>query len=261
MLNANFVVLSIGLAIGLFVAMLLVLEIGRRIGVERAHTRGSKARAGVGVVDGAVYSLLALLAGFMFSGAANRFDQRRLLVGEIANSAERTWKRVDLLPDELRTPVRAGLRRYMDELIAYYAAPITTTAQLRLPAPLSEAEDSVWVRSVTACKAQGGEPARMLLLPALNETFDAVERERVARRVHPSPLIYVMFGIAALATALFAGYGMASGPARNWMFTIGIAACVSIATYVILELEYPRLGLVRVTGMDQVLVEARETMK
>jgi hypothetical protein len=45
------------------------------------------------------------------------------------------------------------------------------------------------------------------------------------------------------------------------MFTIGIAAVVSVATYVILELEYPRLGLVRVTGMDQVLVEAREAMK
>jgi len=260
-LNANFVVLSIALAIGLFLAMLLFLEVGRRIGVERAHTRGSKARAGVGVVDGAVYSLLALLAGFMFSGAASRFDQRRLLVGEIANSAGRTWKRIDMLPDEQRTPVRAGLRRYMDELIAYYAAPVTSTAMLRLPAPLSQAEDSVWARSVAACKAPGGELARMLLLPALNDTFDGVERERVARRVHPSPLIYVMFGIAALAAALFAGYGMASGPARNWMFTIGIAAVVSAATYVILELEYPRLGLVRVTGMDQVLVEARDAMK
>ena len=261
MLNGNFVLLSVGLAVGLFVAMMLVLEIGRRIGVKRAHARGSKARAGVGIVDGAVYSLLALLAGFMFSGAANRFDQRRLLVGEIANSAGRSWKRIDMLPDEQRTSVRAGLRRYMDELIAYYAQPITTKALLRLPVPLSEAEDSLWSRSVAACQAQGGEPARMLLLPALNETFDAVERERVARRVHPAPLIYVMFGITALATALFAGYGMASGPARNWMFTIGIAACVSIAAYVILELEYPRLGLVRVSGMDQVLVEAREAMK
>jgi hypothetical protein len=166
-----------------------------------------------------------------------------------------------MLPDAQRTSVQAGLRRYMDELIAYYGAPITTTALLRLPAPLSQAEDSVWARSVAACKAPGGELARMLLLPALNDTFDAVERERVARRVHPSPVIYLMFGVAALATALFAGYGMASGPARNWMFTIGIAACVSIAAYVILELEYPRLGLVRASGMDQVLVEAREAMK
>jgi hypothetical protein len=255
------VVLSIGLAIGLFAAMMLVLEVGRRIGVERAHTRGSKARAGVGIVDAAVYSLLALLAGFMFSGAANRFDQRRVLVGDIAIAAGRTWKRIDMLPDEQQTSVRAGLRRYLDELIAYYAAPATTTAPLRLPVQLSQAEDSLWSRSVAACTAQGGEPARMLLLPALNDTFDAVERERVARRVHPPPLIFVMFGITAMASALFAGYGMASGPARNWMFTIGIAACVSIATYVILELEYPRLGLVRVTGMDQVLVEARDAMQ
>jgi hypothetical protein len=261
MLSANFVLLSIGLALGLFLAMLALLEAGRRIGVARTRARGNKARAGVGVVDGSVYGLLALLAGFMFSGAASRFDQRRALVGEIANAAQRSWMRIELLPDESRSSVRGDLRRYMDELISYYTGPTTSKHHLELPPQLAQAEDSLWSRSVAACKAPGGEPARMLLLPALSETFDAVERERVARRIHPSPLIYVMFGVSALATALFAGYGMASGPIRNWMYTVGIAASISIATYVIIELEYPRLGLVRVGTMDQVLVEARASMK
>ncbi|HEV8448131.1 MAG TPA: hypothetical protein VGQ44_14980 [Gemmatimonadaceae bacterium] len=260
-MTANFALLSIGLAVALFLAMMLMLEVGRRVGVERTKTRGNKARAGVGVVDGSVYGLLALLAGFMFSGAANRFDQRRTLVGEIANAAQRSWRRVALLPDELRSPVRDALRRYMDGLVSYYTGPVAPRHHLEFPPQLTQAEDSLWSRSVAACKAPGGEPARMLLLPALSETFDAVERERVARRIHPSPLIYVMFGISALATALFAGYGMASGPVRNWMYTVGIAASISIATYVIIELEYPRLGLVRVSGMDQLLVEARDSMK
>ena len=197
----------------------------------------------------------------MFSGAASRFDQRRALVGEIANAAQRSWRRVELLPDQSRASVQGALRQYMDELISYYTGPVNTRHHLELPPLLTQAEDSLWSRSVAACTAPGGEPARMLLLPSLSDTFDAVERERVARRIHPSPLIYVMFGISALATALFAGYGMASGAVRNWMYTVGIAASVSVATYVIIELEYPRLGLVRVSGMDQVLVEARATMK
>jgi hypothetical protein len=45
------------------------------------------------------------------------------------------------------------------------------------------------------------------------------------------------------------------------MFTFGIAACISAATYVILELEYPRVGLIRVNNMDQLLIDLRARMK
>jgi hypothetical protein len=54
---------------------------------------------------------------------------------------------------------------------------------------------------------------------------------------------------------------MASGEKRNWIYIIGITATISIATYVIVELEFPRLGVVRVNAFDQTLVELRETMR
>jgi hypothetical protein len=253
--------LGIATALSLFIGMMLLLEVGRRIAVSRARTRGSRSRAGVGVVDGAVYGLLALLLGFSFSGAAERFDHRRALIGDIANAGSTAWRRVDMLPDDRQPPIRDGLRRYLDELIAFYTAPAPGQDWFKLSPSLVRAEDDLWSQAAAACKAPGGEAARMLLLPSLNETFDYVDEERVARRMHPPSLIFTMLGIAALATALFAGYGMASGNVRNWVFHIGIAASVSIAVFVIVELEYPRLGLLRISGMDQVLVELRATMK
>ena len=39
------------------------------------------------------------------------------------------------------------------------------------------------------------------------------------------------------------------------------AAILSITVYVILDLEYPRLGLVQIDTADQVLVEVRQSMK
>jgi hypothetical protein len=42
---------------------------------------------------------------------------------------------------------------------------------------------------------------------------------------------------------------------------IGISASAAMAVYVIIELEYPRLGLFRVDAMDQTLVELRATMR
>jgi hypothetical protein len=255
-----FVLVSAALAIGLFLGMLLFLEIGRRLAVRRVVKRGASASVGVGVVDGAVYGLLALLIGFMFHGAADRFDRRRQLIADQENAAGTAWLRVDALPTEQQGAVRAGLRRYMDALIAYYALHSSAQVPLQESPELRRAESDLWATAVSACKAPGGDPARMLLLPTLNELFDAVDMERMSRRIHPPFIIFVMLAIAALATALFAGHGMASAP-RNWMYIVGTAATVSIATYVIIELEFPRVGLFRVTAMDQVLVELRASMK
>jgi hypothetical protein len=100
----------------------------------------------------------------------------------------------------------------------------------------------------------------MLLLPSLNELFGAVEKERLARQNHPPGVIFAMLGITSLASAFFGGYGLAAAPTRPWMYMIGVAAAFSMTALVILDLEFPRLGLVRVDAMDAALVELREAM-
>jgi hypothetical protein len=74
-------------------------------------------------------------------------------------------------------------------------------------------------------------------------------------------MIFAMLAVAALASAIFAGYGLASKGVRNRLYTIGVAATVGVAIYVIIELEYPRLGLIRVNSMDRALADVRATMK
>ena len=99
----------------------------------------------------------------------------------------------------------------------------------------------------------------MLLLPALNDMFGAVERERLARRMHPPTVIYVMLALATLAASLFGGHAMSAAPKRNWLYILGVAVTVSITAYVILELESPRLGVIQVDGKD--LAQLRANMQ
>ena len=54
---------------------------------------------------------------------------------------------------------------------------------------------------------------------------------------------------------------MGGGKDRSWIHMIGFAAAMALAVYVILDIEYPRLGLIQVDAVDQVLVELRESMK
>ena len=246
-------------ALGMFVAIMIFLELGRRIGVRRLHVPG--ARAGVGVVDGSVYALVALLIGFTFNGAAGRFDARRELVGETANVAGTTWQRIDMLPPELQPPIRDGMRRYLDALIVSYTKPTAAEGRtIRQPAEVTRAQNDLWLKTVAAVSLPAGEKARMLLLPSMNELFGAVEKERLARAIHPPRLIYVVLTLATMIGAIFVGYAIATAEKRNWLYMLGVAGTIASATYVVAELEYPRLGRVRVDAIDRQLVDLRETM-
>jgi hypothetical protein len=146
----------------------------------------------------------------------------------------------------------------MDALIDWYGGAPVFDAVLTQPPSLTRAQNALWGRSVEASLAPGGETARLLLIPSLNEMFDTVDFESAARRLHPPVVIWLMLLVTALAAGLFAGYGLAAAP-RNWLYIVGLAASVSISTYVILELEYPRLGFTRISAADQLLVELRAT--
>ena len=93
-------------ALGMFVLILIFLELGRRLGVRRLNVPG--ARAGVGVVDGSVYALVALLIGFTFNGAAARFDNRRECASECVDLRRHRFDR-NVLPSRRPPPLSVGV--------------------------------------------------------------------------------------------------------------------------------------------------------
>src|SRR5512134_4028601 len=112
MILSNFTLGAMLLAGGLFLALLGCLEIGRRVGVRRAARDGDAARAGAGVVEGAVFALLGLLIAFTFSGAAARFDQRRALIVEEANAIGTAYLRLDLLAVGAQPAIKQNFQKY-----------------------------------------------------------------------------------------------------------------------------------------------------
>jgi hypothetical protein len=258
-----FVLLIFVIALGLFVAMLAFEELGRRIGERRIARDPDGARAGVGVVEGAVFGLLALLTGFVFSGAASRFDGRRQMVFDEVNAVGTAYLRIDVLADSAQPAIREAFRRYMDARRAAYQKVPDMVAARRELARADSAQADIWTRAVAASKLPDGgpPPTKALLLASLNEMFDIAEMRLLATTMHPPRVIYLMLVLAALASSLLVGHGMAGGRKRNLAFSIGFAATTAVALFVILELEYPRLGFVRVDDADQALVDLRARMR
>ena len=93
--------------------MLILLEVGRRIGIRRLAKDPDGARAGFGAIEGAVLALLGLLLAFTVTGAGSRFDARRNLIVEETNAIGTAYLRLDMLPTAAQPALRESFRRYV----------------------------------------------------------------------------------------------------------------------------------------------------
>jgi hypothetical protein len=237
-----------------------MLEIGRRLGVRRLARDPEGAKASTGAIDGAVFGLLGLLIAFTFSGAGARFDSRREMIVEEANSIGTAWLRLDLLPPSVQPPLRHSFRQYLDvRLAAFRKIPDVAAAKAEL-ARAAALQSDIWMQAVAACRDSGSQSTTMLLLPALNQMFDVATSRTAGVRMHPPMIIYAMLGLLLLAGSLLAGYGLGVGKLRNWFHGLAFVLVMTLTVYVIVDFEFPRMGIIRIHGFEEVLVDLQQSM-
>jgi hypothetical protein len=254
----SFVIAAVTLAVGLFMGLLALLEVGRRIGQRRRER--DPIGAGAGAVEGAVFGLLGLMIAFTFSGASSRFDGRRQLVVEEANNIGTAWLRIDLVPTEAQPPLRDLFRRYLDSRLESYRKAVDVEMAMEEYGRSTKLQGEIWARAVAACRDAPSPQAGMLLLPALNQMIDITTTRLMATRTHPPGIVFVLLVALALAGALLAGFAMAEGKGRSWVHMLAFAAVLATTVWITIDLEYPRLGLIRVDAADAVLVDLRRSM-
>ena len=257
-----FIQYSGSFTIVLFVAMLLCLELGRRIGRHRAGRDPEGWQAGTGVIEGAVFGLLGLMLGFTFSAAIGRVDMRRQQIVAEANAIGTAYLRLDLLPESEQPAMRDAFRRYTDARLSAYANVrkdfSLTLAELDRA---TEMQGEIWQSLVKLTKGADGSAASRLLLPAVNEMIDITAVRTMAARTHNPLLFYGLIAFLLIISSLLAGYAMSRSEERNWLHIIGFAVITVAVVYVIIDVDYPRIGLFRMDVADQVLYEVRASMK
>ena len=246
------------LSIGLLVGMLVVYVVGHGLRVRHLAAGSERELAGAGIVEGAVFALLGLLLAFTFAGAASRFDDRRKLIVEEANAIGTAYLRLDLLAPAMRDELRSDFRDYLDTRLRLYRDLPDLQAAERDLAREAALQPQIWSKAVTAASEEG--TTAMLLLPALNDMIDITTTRMMAMQTHPPWVIFAMLAALCLLGAFIAGYAMGTSK-RNWVHIFTLAGALAAAFYVIIDLEYPRFGLIRVDAFDQVLVDLRQSMR
>ena len=245
----------------LLAGMLVMLEVGRFLAL-RSGAGHDLGRGRLDTVEAAVFALFGLLVAFTFSGAATRFQEKRMLVAEEANDIGTAYLRVDLVAPAAQPALRELFREYLDSRIETYRKLPDMNAATAEMARSKGLQDRIWNAAIEATRSPDAAPgAALLLLPALNTMFDITTTRTMALKIHPPRVIFVLLFALGLVCSLLAGHRMAVRGARNWLHVLGFAFFTVVVIYVILDVEYPRVGLIRIAGADQVLVELRQSMK
>ena len=256
----NVALIGSGAALGTFVGILLFLRFGRWLGKRVLARHGGEIPASVGSLEAAIFALMGLLIAFTFSGALTRFDGRRVQAVDEMNAIGTAYLRVTLLPASAQPKLRETMRNYVDARIATYrklpdikAADTEAARSMRL-------QNEIWAQTVAAVRSPDARAgAELLVISAMNQMFDLASARIAATKIHPPSIVYLMLIGLAFAAALLAGY-QSAGEKHDWMRRLGFALIIASTVYVILEIEFPRVGLVRIDAIDQLLVNARASM-
>jgi hypothetical protein len=262
----TFVLFSLGVAAAFFVGSLVLLNFGRQLGLRYLRQEGGSL-AGLTTVEGAVFALIGLLLAFTISGGLQRFDDRRQLVIQEANAATVASDRISLFEGDVVRNLQSKLQEYVRARIELYRMPHDFSLLRQSELFSTEQQDKIielkknlWNAVATACPQNNYKPACSLTLPALSNLFEVAPLRAGASEKHPPEIIYAMLFGLGLGGSLLAGFGMAAAKVRSWIHMVVFAATLTVTLYAVTDMEYPRLGLLRIENFDHFLIDAYKEM-
>ncbi|MFT3683736.1 MAG: hypothetical protein QM783_02220 [Phycisphaerales bacterium] len=211
----------------------------------------------MGVVQGAMLGLLALLLGFSFSQAVTRFVARQDLLVAEANAVGTAWLRADLIPDGAeQKEMKSSLLAYTDARCELFENSPSARAP-ELIEKINASHGRAWASAVRVCGARAD--LAVTLLPPLNDLADLMTKQVDARRRQIPVAVLAVILLCALGSVASVGFASVFIERRTHLPGILLTALIAAALWLIIDLDYPRHGLIRLDG--RVLTELRQGMK
>ena len=248
----------LGVPLLLLVAMGGAVQIGAF--VHRRKALEEKDEGSV-VVDGAIFGLMGLLLAFAFTGAASRFDNRRALIVEEVNDIGTAYLRLDLTSAEAQALLRPKFREYVEARIETFRDVSDTSRVEAKLARTAQLQNEIWTLSVAEAQKAPTTSTGMLLLPALNDMFDISTTRLSATKMHPPLQVSLLLLMVMILCSILTGYRMGGSDRAGRLHRIAFVCVLALTYYAIMDLEYPRVGLIRVDSFDYFFVDLLATFQ
>jgi len=239
----------------LLLVTLAFYEIGYRIGRWRERRAAGEVSGPTGMIVGSMLALMAFLLAIAMGMAADRFDARRALVLQEANSIGTTLLRAGYLPEPSSTQLETLLREYVPLRIV--------SDQDELQAQISrsvEIQGETWAIAEKLARDSGERPVVAIFIESLNETIDVHESRITAglyARVPPTVIWLLVVGV--FFSVGMVGYNAGLTGRRSMVSAVVLAVALSAVVALIVDLDRPSDGIIRTS--QQPLIDLRDSLE
>lgn len=237
------------------------IETGYRLGQRRLEKDPDSKAEGASVVESSVFGILGLILAFTFTGTLSRYESRVKLVLKEANAIGTAYYRIDLLPKTDQDQLRPLYKEYVQSRINVfdnYANRELSNSYFRRSLEL---QNQIWDIANAAVLKVNNPGVITLVLGSTNEVIDVANERLQATRIRPPMIVYILLFGLPLAAAFLLGQSMSRNAKRPIFYMVTFCITISAIVYIILDLEFPRLGLIRIDLGDKVLVETLENIE
>lgn len=239
---------SILIVIILFVAMLIAIESGYRLGVKSKKLANPSYKSHIESVQSSLLGILALLIAFTFSIALQRFDSRSEAVVDEANSIGTAFLRAQLLPIAVRQDVQKALHQYIDIRVQSSTLPLDhTNDHLALRTNANDILNSLWQLAIQAAEIDQNPVTTGLFIQSLNELIDSFGRRTATVDRHVPEAVLMLLSIVFIATGCVVGYSVGITNNRPSNMSYLMVGLIVLLVFIIIDLDHPRRGLIRVS--------------
>ena len=237
------------------VATLAFYEVGYRIGRWRERRAEGEVSGPTGMIVGSILALMAFLLAIATAMAADRFDARRALVLQEANSIGTTLLRAGYLPEPYSAQLDALLREYVPLRI------VDDQNELQAKIERSvEIHDEMWTITEELARESGDRPVVAIFIESLNETIDLHESRITAglyARVPPTVIWLLVVGV--VFSVGMVGYNAGLTGRRSMISAVVLAIALSAVIALVIDLDRPSDGIIRTS--QQPLIDLRDSLE
>jgi hypothetical protein len=227
-----------------FVAIIAMSEAGFRLGQRTASAPEGKDPSWL--LEASAFSLLALLVGFSFSMALGRYDARRGTFLREANAIATTFLRTQLLDPKTAATVRDDLRAYVEERLDFARADAAPEQRAAADRDSEALQRKIWSAAMRMARRDPHSTTVPLFVTAVNDTINLSVEERTVLTNHIPDVVIVWLLLIALIAAGMMGYGYGKERRHALVFKAVFAAMIALVFGLILDLDRPQRGMIRV---------------
>jgi ribose/xylose/arabinose/galactoside ABC-type transport system permease subunit len=248
---------SILLVTLLFILIMLAYELGFRLGRFFQYKTDKEKKDQTSAIQAGVLGLLALLLGFTFNMALQRFDNRSQAVINEANAIGTAQLRTKLLPEPYNKEAADLLKEYIELRISISDIDLTQTeTRKKINNATDVIQDKIWDIAIKAADIDPRPVTTGYFISSMNDVIDARgERNAILKRHVPEVILLLLFCVFIISGAL-TGYSSGLGLQRAYIPTILMTLLIVLVVFIIIDLDRPKRGIIKIK--QDMMLELRD---